>query len=108
MAVFHHLLSLALVVALAVIAYPLERDLAGIPHDVRVAQMQLAHAVMLITAAGFTWPRPDDTRSMVKWVGFSAASSIVLLALVPFVISPPMMFLCSAVAGVVAALGVRS
>jgi len=108
MAVFHHLLSLALVVALAVIAYPLERDLAGIPHDTRVAQMQLAHAVMLITAAGFAWPRRDDSRRVLAWFGFAAASSVVLLVLVPFVISPPMMFLCSAVAGVVAALGVRS
>lgn len=84
-------------------AYPLQRDLAGIPHDTRVAQMQIAHAVMLITATSFTWPRQGDVGRSEAWLGFVAASTLVLYALVPFTVSPPLMFLCSAIAGATAA-----
>jgi hypothetical protein len=88
-------------VACAILAYPTQRHLAGAEPDTRVAQMQLAHAVMLITASGFTWPRDGDLERSRAWLGFVAASSFMAIALIPFAVSPPQMFLCSAVLGAI-------
>lgn len=104
MTILIHLLATACAVVAAVFAYPLQREIAGVAPDTRVAQMQIAHAVMVLTASGFTWPRVGEVGRARAWAGFAVASTIAVLALVPLTISPPLMFLCSALAG---ALGAR-
>lgn len=107
MTILIRLVATACAVVAAVLAYPLQRELAGVAPDTRVAQMQIAHAVMLLTASGFTWPRADEPGHARAWAGFVVASTVAVLALVPLSISPPLMFLCAASVGAVGARAAR-
>lgn len=51
--------------------------------------------------------RAGPPRRSLTWIVFASASSVALIALVPFAVSPPLMFVCSAITGAVAAQGVR-